>query len=197
MIEFIIGDIVDIDEDFTIIQNNNMGYKVFSSSNTLRQLEIGKKDQMIYTQLNVREDGLFLFGFTSKEEMDMFNLLLRVSKIGPKIGIGVLSALTPNQIKISILNKDITTLCKAPGIGKKTAERIILELKDKIDLNVNLEEDIEAINVNNNAYDEALEALISLGYSRFEVERSIRSINIDNMDVEDIIRNSLKKLSKS
>lgn len=194
MIEFIIGDIVDIKEDFTVIQNNNMGYKVFSSSNSLKNLEIGKKDQMIYTQLHVREDGLFLFGFITEEEMDMFNLLLRVSKIGPKIAIGVLSALTPNQLKLAIINKDIPTLCKAPGIGKKTAERIILELKDRIDISIELE--IENINTVNNGYDEAIEALISLGYSRFEVERSIRNLDIENMEVEDIIRRALKKLSK-
>lgn len=195
MIEFIIGDIVDIKEDFTIIQNNNIGYKIFSSSTSLRDLEIGKKNQMIYTQLNVREDGLFLFGFITEEEMEMFNLLLRVSKIGPKIGIGVLSALNPNQLKLAIMNKDIPTLCKAPGIGKKTAERIVLELKDRIDINIDFE--IENINVINNDYDESIEALISLGYSRFEVERSIRNLDIKNMQVEEIIRNALKKLSKN
>ncbi|OLS01665.1 Holliday junction branch migration protein RuvA [Tissierella creatinophila] len=195
MIEFIIGDIVDIKEDFTIIQNNNIGYKVFSSSNSLRNLEIGKKNQMIYTQLNVREDGLFLFGFITEEEMEMFNLLLRVSKIGPKIGIGILSALNPNQLKLAIMNKDIFTLCKAPGIGKKTAERIVLELKDRIDINIELE--IENINSINNGHDEAIEALISLGYSRFEVERSIRNLDVENMEVEEIIRNALKKLSKN
>ena len=194
MIEFIIGNIVDIKEDFIIIQNNNMGYKVFSSSNSLKNLEIGKREQMIYTQLHVREDGLFLFGFITEEEMEMFNLLLRVSKIGPKIAIGVLSALTPNQLKLAIINKDIPTLCKAPGIGKKTAERIILELKDRIDISVELE--IENINIVNNGYNEAVEALISLGYSRFEVERSLRNLDMENIEVEDIIRKSLKQLSK-
>lgn len=195
MIEFIIGNIVDVEEDFTIIQNNNMGYKVFSSKNSLKELEIGKKDQMIYTKLNVREDDISLFGFVTLEEMDMFNLLLRVSKIGPKIGIGVLSALTSNQIKIAIMNKDIPTLCKAPGIGKKTAERIILELKDKIDINIELE--IENLNTHSTGYNEAIEALIGLGYSRYEVEKSIRNLDIDNMEVEDIIRNALNKLSKN
>lgn len=195
MIDFIIGDIVDIKEDFTIIQNNNIGYKIFSSSTSLRDLEVGKKDQMIYTKLNVRDDGLFLFGFITEEEMEMFNLLLRVSKIGPKTGIGVLSVLTSNQLKIAIMNKDIPTLCKAPGIGKKTAERIVLELKDRIDTNVELE--IENINTVSSGYDEAIEALISLGYSRFEVEKSIRNSNIENMEVEEVIRIALNKLSKS
>lgn len=152
---------------------------------------------MIYTQLNVREDGLFLFGFVSKEEMDMFNLLLKVSKIGPKIGIGVLSSLTPRQLNIAIANKDITTLCKAPGIGKKTAERIILELKDKINLSMDVEMDIEGTNTYNTHYEEAMEALMTLGYSRFEIDKNMRSLNLENMNVEDLIRNALNKLSKN
>ena len=144
---------------------------------SLKELEIGKKDQMIYTQLNVRDDGLFLFGFVTREEMDMFNLLLRVSKIGPKTGIGVLSALTPNQLKIAIMNKDIPTLCKAPGIGKKTAERIILELKDKIDINIELE--IENINTISSGYNEALEALQNNNQAPLDCDGRLFSCGID------------------
>ncbi len=132
MFDFIIGDIVNIQEDYIVIQNNGIGYRVYTSINSMMNLEIGKKDQMLYTQLHVREDGLFIYGFTKEEEMDMFNLLLRVSKIGPKIALGVLSTLTPNQIRLAIHNKDHDTLCKAPGIGKKTSERIVVELKDRI-----------------------------------------------------------------
>lgn len=195
MIEFIIGDIVDIKEDYIIIQNNNMGYKVFSSSNTLKDLKTGQTNQKIYTQLNVRDDGLFLFGFVTEEEMEMFNLLLKVSKIGPKIGIGVLSALTPNQIKFSIINRDISTLCKAPGIGKKTAERIVLELKDRI--NTDIEIEIDNVGNINTDYSEAVEALISLGYSKLEIERNIRKLDIEHMEIEQIIRSVLKKLSRN
>lgn len=195
MIDFIIGDIVNIQEDYVVIQNNGIGYKVFTSKNSIMNLELGKKEQMLYTQLHMREDGMFLYGFTREEEIQMFNMLLRVSKIGPKIGIGVLSALTPNQIKIAILNKDIKTLCLAPGIGKKTAERIILELKDKIDSNGLVEEETP-INIQVNESDEAIDALVSLGYSRFEVEKALNSINIDGLNIEGIIREGLKKLSQ-
>ncbi len=121
MFEFLIGDIVNINNDYIVLQNNGIGYKVFTSSNSIMNIDIGKKDQMLFTQLHVRDDGLFLFGFTTEEEMEMFRLLLLVSKIGPKVGIGVLSALTPIQIKIAIINKDIETLCKAPGVGKKNS----------------------------------------------------------------------------
>lgn len=195
MFEFLIGDIVNINEDYIVLQNNGIGYKVFTSSNSIMKIQIGKKDQMLYTQLHVREDGLFLFGFTTEEEMEMFRLLLLVSKIGPKIGIGILSSLTPIQIKIAIINKDIEALCKAPGVGKKTAERIILELKDRIDTNISKDEEGLDV-VNNNDYNEAIEALMTLGYSRFEITKSMKSIEIDNMDIEDIIRVVLNKLSK-
>jgi len=196
MIDFIIGDIVNIEDDHIVIENNGMGFKVFTSLNSIAGLEIGKKDQMLYTQLHTREDGMFLYGFISQEEMNMFNLLLRVSKIGPKIGIGVLSTLKPNQIKIAVLNKDLDTLCKAPGIGKKTGERIILELKDKIDKDIDLmEEDIGEVQLND--YDEAIDGLLSLGYSRFEIEKVIRTFDTENMSIEDIIRESLKKLSQN
>ena len=194
MFEFIIGDIVAIKEDHIILQNNNIGYKIFTSINSMLKLEIGLKNAMIYTYFNVREDGVFLYGFVSEEEMDMFRLLLLVSKIGPKIGLGVLSTLTPNQIKIAINNKDLETLCKAPGIGKKTGERMILELKDRIDKNIVVEQGFEEISTNN--YIEAVNGLMTLGYTKLEVEKIIRNMDIKNLSVEVIIREALKRLSK-
>lgn len=195
MFEFIIGDIVSIKEDYIVLQNNGIGYKIFTSVNSMLQLELGMKNAMIYTYLNVREDGVFLFGFTSEEEMNMFKLLQMVSKIGPKIALGVLSTLTTNQIKIGILRKDLDMLCKAPGIGKKTAERIVLELKDRIDKDIAIEED-SADNFDSNDYNEAVNALMSLGYTRVEVEKIIRTMDISKMKIEDIIRETLRKLSK-
>lgn len=196
MFEFIIGEIVSIKNDYVVIQNNGIGYKVFTSSNTMSQLEIGKREQLIYTQLHVREDGFFLFGFSSEDEMEMFNLLLLVSKVGPKVAVGILSTLTPNQIRIAIFKKNIDELCKGPGVGKKTAERIIVELKDRIDKNISLIYDEEPLKEGDNTYQEAMQALISLGYTNFEVERAIRSMDIENLSLEGIIKEGLKKLSK-
>lgn len=196
MIEFIIGKIINMKNDYVVIQNNGIGYKVFTSTYTMSKLEVGKNDQILYTQLQVREDGMFLFGFSSEEEMDMFNLLLLVSKIGPKTAIGILSVLSPTTLKISILSNNIEKLCKSPGIGKKTAERIIVELKDRIDKNAIVESDeVEIIN-SNNELEECIEALISLGYSRYEIEKILRSIDTSGMSLEDIIKEGLKKLSK-
>lgn len=196
MFEFIIGEIVNIKNDYVVIQNNGIGYKVFTSSNTMSQLEIGKREQLVYTQLHVREDGLFLFGFSSEDEMEMFNLLLLVSKVGPKVAVGILSTLTPNQIRIAILKKNIDELCKSPGVGKKTAERIIVELKDRIDKHISLIYDEEPLREGNNTYQEAMQALISLGYTNYEVERVIGSMDIENLSLEGIIKEGLKKLSK-
>lgn len=192
---FIIGDIVSIEEDYIIIQNNGIGYKVFTSVNSMLDLEIGKKNQIIYTQLHVREDGLYIYGFTSEEEIEMFNLLLKVTKVGPKVGLATLSTLNPNEIKIAIYNNDLDTLCKVPGIGKKTGQRIVLELKDKID-GVELLDTKELEALSTKDYDEAVEALISLGYLKYEVERAIKSLDSNDMNVEEIIRAGLKKLSK-
>ncbi|WP_353097004.1 Holliday junction branch migration protein RuvA [Tissierella praeacuta] len=195
MFEFIIGDIVSIKEDYIVLQNNGIGYKIFTSTNTMLQVELGMQNAMIFTYLNVREDGVFLYGFTSEEELDMFKLLQMVSKIGPKIALGVLSTLNYNQIKLAIIRKDIDILCKAPGIGKKTAERIVLELKDRIDKNIEIEEE----DISNSGYEthmEAINGLMSLGYTRIEVEKIIKTIDISNMDIEDIIRETLKRLSK-
>lgn len=195
MFDFIIGDIVSIDDEYIVIQNNGIGYRVFTSINTKMNLQVGKKNQMLYTEFHVREDGIFLYGFVTKKELEMFNSLLRVSKIGPKTALGILSTLSPNKILIAIINKDLDILCQAPGIGKKTAERIVFELKDKIDANIDLE-DIAQIESNPKSYDEALNGLMSLGYSRYEVDKVIRKMNYNNMDVEDIIREGLKNLSK-
>lgn len=195
LFEFIIGDIISIRDDYIILQNNGIGYKIYTSTNSIIKLELGMKDVVIYTNLIVRDDGLFLYGFISEEEMDMFKLLQLVSKVGPKVALGILSTITPEQIKLAIIKRDIESLSKAPGIGKKTAERLILELKDRIDKDVNIGvDDVE--NIHPNEYNEAVNGLMSLGYTRIEVEKAIRNLDLSRMKIEDIIREGLKKLSK-
>ncbi|WP_246565927.1 Holliday junction branch migration protein RuvA [Tissierella carlieri] len=195
MFEFIIGDVVSIKEDYIVLQNNGIGYKIFTSTNSMIQLELGMRNAMIFTYLNVREDGLFLYGFTSEEEINMFRLLQMVSKIGPKSALGILSTLTPNQIKVAVIKKELDILCKAPGIGKKTAERMVLELKDRIDKNIEVVED-NISGIKPNDYHEAIDGLMSLGYTRLEIEKIIRTMDISKMNIEDIIREALRKLSK-
>lgn len=192
MFDFIKGIIVSIEAEYVVIENNGIGYRVYTSTNTSLNLQVGK-EEMLYTEFQAREDGVFLYGFRTKEEMDMFNNLLKVSKIGPKTALGILSTLSPNKIKYAIANKDLDLLCKVPGIGKKTAERIVFDLKDKIDASFELVEDGE---VNPNIYDEALAGLMSLGYSRQEADMVLKKLDL-TMSLEDIIREGLKLLSKN
>lgn len=191
MFEFIIGDIVNIKEDYVVIQNNGIGYKVFTTKNSIMDIEIGKKNQLLYTQLHVREDGLFLYGFSTEEELDMFNMLLTVSKIGPKMASGILSGLSPKKLKQAIYSNDLTILCKAPGVGKKTAERMVLELKDKIE--ISSIEDVTEIFERSD--DEAVQALTSLGYSGYEVNKALSGLD-NSLSLEDIIKEGLRRLSK-
>ncbi len=197
MYEYIIGDVRWIREDHFVLENGGIGFKIFTSANTSIRLEMGMKDTMIYTYYNQRDDGVYLYGFLDEEEIDIFKLLITVSKIGPKVAIGILSALTPNQIKRSIVEKDIVNLCTAPGVGKKTAERMILELKDKIQIDEIRDEEGEKVLGGHAAYEEAVDGLTSLGYSRFEIEKALRGIDLSDLSVEDMIRHTLKILSKN
>ena len=193
MYEYIMGKVVGIKEDYIVLENNGIGYKIFTSKNSIANLSIDERVTM-YTYYNLREDGVYLYGFIAEEELDMFNMLLLVSKIGPKVGLNILSTLTPNQIKLAIINNESDILCNAPGVGKKTAGRIILELKDRID-----DEDIiNEIGVVDDSTDveTAIHGLLTLGYTRSEVRRALNRIDTSNMDTEEIIREVLKKLSK-
>jgi len=192
--EFISGKIVDIKEEYIVLENNGIGYRIFTSKNCISNLEVGATEVTMYMYLSVREDALVLYGFNSSEELNMFELLLKVSKIGSKIAISILSVLTSNDIKVAILNNDVKALCTAPGVGKKTANRMILELKDRIDDNIIIGE--EPVSVKTDNYHDALYGLISLGYTRNEATRVLSKLEINNMAAEDIIRVALNKLSK-
>lgn len=191
--EYIMGKVVDIKEEYIVLENNGIGYRIFTSKNSISKLSLNQ-DIRIYTYFNLREDGISLYGFTTKEELNMFNKLLLVSKIGPKVGLNVLSTLTPSQIKLAIINNDTNLLSTAPGVGEKTAGRIILELKDRVD-DIDTVDDMEIIN-NNRDIDIAVNGLMSLGYTRNEIEWVLNKMDISNMDTEDIIREVLRKLSK-
>lgn len=191
MYEYIRGKVVGIKEDYIVLDNNNIGYKIFISQNSRSKINL---DEIItvYIYYNLREDGVYLYGFITEEELEMFNLLLLVSKIGPKIALAILSTLTANQIKQAVINEDLDTLCKAPGVGAKTAGRIVLELKDRIGQVVVSEDDgiIDSNNINT-----AIHGLMSLGYTRGEITRIIKNIDVNNLGAEEIIRESLKRLS--
>ena len=198
MYSYIKGIIEEINLDHIVIDNNGIGYKINASANTIMKVKIGHECK-IYTKLIVKEDDMSLCGFYDKEELKMFELLTSISKIGPKVGLGILSFASPRQIGAYILSEDIVKLSKAPGVGKKTAERIVLELKDKVDKN-NVE--FEATLLTSQpvvvSQDEALDALVALGYSLQESKEAVQKCKKDGLNTEEKIKKSLSYLmSKS
>ncbi|WP_236785399.1 Holliday junction branch migration protein RuvA [Anaerococcus ihuae] len=196
MISYIIGEIKYIGEDSFVIENNNIGYLINSSFNTIKTLEINNEFK-IFTKMNVREDDISLFGFSSKDELEVFELLTSVSTIGPKNAIAVLSTLNVDKIKLAIVNNDIDTLTKAKGIGKKTASRIILELVDKVKkmaINEDLTISDTKITGTNSEIDVAREALINLGYQRNSIDKVLSSLKDSDLSLEEIIKEALKRM---
>ncbi|MFI3210390.1 MAG: Holliday junction branch migration protein RuvA [Peptostreptococcaceae bacterium] len=195
MYSYIKGTIEDIELDFFVIENNNIGYKINASSNTINNLAKGNNEK-IYTKLIVKEDDMSICGFLTKEELNMFNLLTSVSKIGVKVGLAMLSFATPKTINGYIFNSDVVSLSKCPGIGKKTAERMILELKDKVDVsNIEIEETL-IVNKVIDVDSEAVEALLALGYTLIEAKDAVK--NSQGKNTEETIKKSLSYiLSKS
>lgn len=196
MFGYIVGTVSEIFLDYVIIENSNIGFKLNTSQFTNRKLQIGKEAKL-YTKLNVREDDISLFGFADRVELKMFELLNSVSKVGPKVAFSILSTYDTQNLQGIINSGDVSLLSKASGVGKKTAERIILELKDKVDKN--------AVGVQSTIYnimeancDEAVEVLISLGFSKTESVKSVEDAkrNSPLSDTNDLIKIALSKLSK-
>jgi len=185
-------------KDYIIIENENKGYKIHTSGSTMAQMPNINEAVKIYIEQIVREDYIGLYGFLTEEEREMFNLLLTINGVGSRATLSLLSISNVNNLKLAIINGDYGTLMKAPGIGKKIAQRIVLELKDKISKLNNTEVVSEGLmganefNINKN-YSEALEALMGLGFTQKETEKALKDIDI-NRSLEEIIKNSLKHL---
>lgn len=196
MISYIKGTIEHISENFIVIDNQNMGYKIFVSPMTLSKLTLHEV-MKIYTHMNVREDAIELFGFVSKEELEMFSLLITVSSIGPKVALAILNTMPPEKIMLSIVTDDILTLSKAQGVGKKTAQRIVLDLKDKIKTKDAVGGEVISSGTSETAAgvkEDAAEALVALGYSRGEAVRGVLEVYEEGHTVEQLIKLALKKV---
>lgn len=200
MYSYIKGTLEEVMEDLIVVENNGIGYNIRVPSRMLDALPERGREIKIYTYLYVREDAFSLFGFSSRDELDMFKLLINVSGIGPKGGLAVLSVLSPNDIRFAVVSEDIKQISKAPGIGKKTAQRLIIELKDK----VSLEDAIDTVQAaseasvheNNLVRKEAAEALTALGYSASEAAKVLSGIEItEDADVETVLKLALKKMA--
>lgn len=181
---------------YVIVETGGIGYKIFMSLKSIESLgEIGDTVK-VYTHYYVREDNISLYGFTSNDELRMFELLLSVSGIGAKSAIAMLSEITPSSFALAVISNDVSKLVKIPGIGNKTAARIILELKDKLKTEEALtasEETLTAIK-EDNKNSEIIAALQVLGYTRKEIDKALEKIDIDSTALEDAIKQALKLL---
>lgn len=201
MYEYIKGKYIGINKDYIIVENNGLGYKIFTSGATMSAMPKSGEDIMLYLEQIVREDFIGLYGFDSKEELEMFKLLLSINGVGSKAALSLLSISRVNNLKYAIITGDEKHICRAPGIGKKTAGRIILELKDKlkkedmvIDNKDKVVDDIEGLEANYAVnLSEALGALLALGYSEKEAELAMKKVNKEET-VENIIKSCLKVL---
>lgn len=199
MISYIRGSLERRAENFIIVESGGIGYQVFVSPATLARLPQAGAEVKVYTYLDVKEGGIALYGFSSAEEQEMFHKLLTVSGIGPKGALSFLAQLTPQQLILAILSDDVKTLCQAPGIGRKTAQRLVLELKDKFKTEEALEQgemwqrELSPTG-GTDARFEAIDAMMALGYSRNEAGKAVSAVAAEGMTTEDILKAALKKM---
>ena len=192
MIQYIRGELAVVEADRVIVDVGGVGYGIFMPVESISQLPPVGNEVRIYTYLNVKEDAMQLFGFLTRDDLQVFKLLIGVNGIGPKGGQAVLSVLSPDDLRFAVLSGDVKAICAAPGIGKKTAEKVILELKDKLSL-----EDAGDISYGDpsGVQSEAVQALTALGYSSTEALRAVKKIEItEAMDVEAVLKQALKQM---
>lgn len=196
MFEYIKGSIEYIDNEGFVVENNGIGFRLLAGSNVTGRLTLHEQ-ATIYTYLHVREDDMSLFGFLSRDEINIFKLLIAVSGIGPKGALAIMSALTVDELRMAILSDDYKAIAKANGVGPKTAQRIVIELKDKFKLEDVFESLAEDDGLQdapgNDIISETAMALSSLGYSNIEALRAIKKIkDNDRMTVEELLKAALK-----
>lgn len=203
MLAYIKGILEIKTKGYIVVEAGGLGYKIFMPESTIANTgNIGDKVQ-IYTFMRVREDDISLYGFLTNEELRMFELLLSVSGIGAKGALGILSNITPSQFALAVISNDVAILKKVPGIGPKTAQRAILELKDKLkkEQEISIAEGEETSNIEkvikeDEKVSEAISALQVLGYSKREIVEALQTIEVTSLSVEDIIKKGLANLAK-
>ena len=205
MLAYIKGELVQKQVGYIVIDVAGLGYKVFMSENAIENIgDIGELVK-VHTYYKVAEDDISIFGFNTQEELRMFELLISVSGIGAKTAIAMLGCIEPSQFAIAVISNDIATLKQIPGVGPKSAQRIVLELKDKIKkeqqiselTNATLEQksQVRKVIITDNKVQEAIDALQVLGYTRKDIEKALEQIDTTELSVEDIIKRALKELS--
>lgn len=202
MIAFVQGELCEAGQDTIVVACHGIGYEIQVPVSVAQALPDPGNIVKIYTYTYVREDALGLFGFLTKDDLTVFKLLITVNGVGPKAALAILSAMTADELRFAILAEDAKAIAKAPGIGPKTAKRMIIELKDKLDLESMLESrgdgNSDAANQSEAAAsvrDEVIMALTALGYGNTEAVRAVRAVSgADEMDSETLLKQALKKI---
>lgn len=202
MISYVRGELAAVEPQKAVVDVGGVGYGVYMSQQALSLLPQPGNEVKLFTYLNVKEDAMQLFGFLTKDDLEIFKLVIGVSGIGPKGGLNILSCMSPDELRFAIMSGDAKAISAAPGIGKKTAEKLILELRDKVDIADVLEsaahggssEDLRVAEAESGMQAEAVQALVALGYGNAESLRAVRKTSPDCQTVEDILKEALKYL---
>lgn len=202
MYSYIRGILTDQDEETIVVEAAGVGYNIYTTGQTFQALPPIGGEVKIYTYLQVREDAMTLFGFLTKDDLKVFKLLLGVNGIGPKGAIGILSVMTTDDLRFAVLADDAKAIAKAPGVGNKTAQRLILELKDKLSLEEAFEQKLahtaqsEEAHTTSGMQNEAVQALVALGYSSSEALKAVSAVELtEQMDTEALLKAALKKMA--
>lgn len=200
MIAYVYGKVAEVSLENAVIDVNHIGYNVKISASTAEAMPPIGEEVKLYTYTSVREDAFWLYGFLTKDELEFFKQLITVNGVGPKVALGVLSAMDVNDLRFAIIAQDSKRIAKAPGIGAKTAQRIILDLKDKVSVEDTLgalEPSAAPVSKSTNSnISEAVEALTALGYNATEAMKAVRRVeNSSDMTVEELLKAALKQMA--
>ena len=201
MYAYIKGELAEINSDHIVIETGGIGYQIYIPGQTFSYLPPIGEQLKVYTYRYLREDAMILYGFLTKDDLELFKLLISVSGIGPKGGLAILSTLNADELRFAVLSGDAKSIARSPGIGGKTAQRVILELKDKMSLEEAFEKKTEHVNSvqssgSSSVKNDAVMALTALGYSSTESLKAVSAVEItEDMDVEALLRAALKHMS--
>ena len=196
MFAYIKGSLKMKSSGYIVIDINGLGYKIFMSQNNIDSIGELHNIIKVFTYVKVREDDISIFGFKTQEELKMFELLISVSGVGAKSALVMLSCIEPSDFAIAVISNDVKVLTKVPGIGNKSAQRIILELKDKLKEEQLEENSSKKTKDNSENINEAISGLMVLGYSKKDIEKAFEHLDIDNLSIEDLIKKGLILLSQ-
>lgn len=199
MFAYIKGSLEMKSNGYIVIDINGLGYKIFTSQNNIDSIGELHDTIKVFTYVRVREDDISIYGFKTQEQLKMFELLISVSGVGAKSALVMLSCIEPSDFAIAVISNDVKVLTKVPGIGNKSAQRIILELKDKLkeeQLEEKLKDSSKKLKDNSENINEAISGLMVLGYSKKDIEKAFEHLDIDNLSIEDLIKKGLILLSQ-